>query len=166
MTRQLNYGSSLILPGTTDDAVTRFIAAVQLIHGPISEDCLAIDVALVHRPKIAAVVRHGAMIAENEEAVGRDDDLAIRASIRVIAGNIVFVQRFPVHVDQPIFNADAVAGNSYDALDVALRSVARIAEDDNIATLDGFPAIDKLVDEDPFLVFEPGIMLVPSTFTG
>src|SRR6266478_5519566 len=96
------------------------------------------------------------MVSEDEEAIRRNHDFAIRAGVRVIGGNIVFVERLAVHIDLPVFDADAVAGNSDDALDVALRSVARIAEDDDVAALDGLPAIDELVDEDPLLVFEPG----------
>src|SRR5271155_5424212 len=96
------------------------------------------------------------MVAEHEEAVGGNDDLTIRAFVRVISGNIVFVDRLAVHVDLTGFDADVVAGNSDDALDVALGSIARIAEHNNVAALDGFPAINELVDENPLLVFEAG----------
>src|SRR5208337_110508 len=96
------------------------------------------------------------MVAEDEEAIPRNHDFTIRAGVRVIAGNVVFVERLAVHVDLSVFDADAIAGNADHALDVALRSVAWIAEDDDVAALDGLPSIDKLVDEDALLVFEAG----------
>src|SRR6266851_7486278 len=130
--------------------------ASQLLHRPISEDGFAVDVAIVHGAEVAAVVRHRAMVAEDEEAVRRNHNFTIRARVGVIAGDVVFVERLAVHVDLAILDANPVAGNSDDALDVALRSVAWIAEDDEVAALDGLPAIDKLVDEDPLLVFEAG----------
>src|ERR1700682_2207560 len=96
------------------------------------------------------------MVAEDEEAVRRNHDSSIRAGVRVIAGDVVFVERLAVHIDLATLDANPVACNSDDALDVALRSVARIPEDDDVAALDGLPAIDKLVDEDALLVFEAG----------
>src|SRR5216684_2325926 len=100
---------------------------------------------LLHRP-----------ISEDEETIRRNHNFTIGAGIGVIARNIVFVERLAVHIDLAVFDADTVAGNSDNALDVTLRSIARIAEDDDIAALDGLPAIDELVDEDPLLVFEAG----------
>src|SRR5438477_43078 len=41
-------------------------------------------------------------------------------------------------------------------LDVALGGIARVAENDDVAALDGLPAVDELVDEDAFLVVERG----------
>src|ERR1700675_4411185 len=96
------------------------------------------------------------MVTEDEEDVRRNHDVSIRAGVRVIAGDVVFVERLAVHVDVAILDANPVAGNADDALDVALRSVPWIAEDDDVAALDGLPAIDKLVDEDPLLIFEAG----------
>src|SRR5208282_5365095 len=87
-------------------------------------------------------------------AVGRNHDFAKGTGIFVIAGNIVFIERLTIDVDLPVFNADAVAGDSNDPLDVALRSVARIAEHDDVAALDRLPAIHKLVDKDALLIFK------------
>ncbi len=48
----------------------------------------------------------------------------------------------------------SIARHADHALDVALRGIARIAEHHDIAALDRFQPIHKLVDEDSFLVFE------------
>ena len=42
------------------------------------------------------------------------------------------------------------------ALDVTLRGVAGIAEDDHIAALYWLEAVDELVDENPFLILQRG----------
>src|SRR5580698_6646243 len=96
------------------------------------------------------------MIAEDEKTIRRNHNFVIRAGIYVVAGNVVFIKRLSVHVNLAAFDADSVPGNSNDALDVTLRRVARIAEDNDVAALNGLPAIDELVDEDAFLVFEAG----------
>src|ERR1700674_4567335 len=96
------------------------------------------------------------MVAQDEIAVARNDDFTIRAGVGVVAGYIVFVEGLAVHVDLAILDANPVAGNANNALDVAFRGVARVAEYNNVAALDRLPAIDKLVDEDALLVFEAG----------
>src|SRR5579862_1207550 len=96
------------------------------------------------------------MVSEDEETVGRNDQLVEGTSIGVIAWNVVFVERVSVDVHLAVLDADAVAGNSDDALDVTFRGVSRIAEHDDVAALDRLPAIDELVDEDAFLVLEAG----------
>src|SRR5208283_737589 len=127
-----------------------------LLHRPISKNGFTVDEAFVHGTEIAAVVRHGAMVAEDKEAMRRNHHFAKGAGVGVIVRNIVFVEGFAVHVDLAVLDADAVACDSDNALDVALRRVARIAEDHDVPALDGLPTIDELVDEDPLLVFEAG----------
>src|ERR1035441_6199838 len=94
------------------------------------------------------------MIAQHEETLRRNYHLVERPGIRVIAGHIVFVERLAVYIHLTVINADVIPGNSDDALDVALRRVARIAEDHDVATVNRLPAIDELVDENPLLIFE------------
>src|ERR1019366_2733096 len=92
----------------------------QLLHRPISKNGFAVDVAFVHGTEVAAVVRHGAMVAEDEEAVRWNHNFAIGAGVGVIAGNVVFVEGLAVHEDLAVLDADAVAGNADHAFDVAL----------------------------------------------
>src|ERR1039458_785983 len=126
----------------------------QLLHRPIPEHGLAIDVALVNGAKVAAVVRHGAMIAQHKVAVRRNDHFAIGASVGIIGGHVVLVERFAIDVDLPVFDADVISRHANYALDVALGGIAGVAEHHDVASLDWLPAIDELVDEDPFLVFK------------
>src|SRR5258708_9351711 len=96
------------------------------------------------------------MVAQHEVGVARNDELRIGTSVGIVARHIVFVESFSVDIDLPVHNADSVPRNSNNALDIAFRGVARIAEHDNVAALDWLPAIDELVDEDALLIFEAG----------
>src|SRR5580704_17698786 len=128
----------------------------QFFHRPISEDGFPVDEALVDWAEVAAVVRHGAVIAEHEIAVGRNRHLGIGAGIGILIGDVVFVEGFVVDEDLTVFYADTVSSYSDDALDVSLGGVPGIAEDYDVAALDGLPAVDELIDEDALLVFEAG----------
>src|SRR6202451_2054757 len=128
----------------------------QFLHRPISKHGLAVDIALIHRTKIAAVVRHGAVIAQHEVGIGRNDRLRIRSRIGVNRGNVIFIHGLVVHIQLAAINADAVSTHSDYALDVALRRIAGIAKHDNVAALNGLQAIDEFVDEDAFLVGQRG----------
>src|ERR1700687_663145 len=96
------------------------------------------------------------MVAQHEVGVARNDELRIGTSVGIVARHIVFVESFSVDVDLPVHNADSVSRNSNNALDVAFRGVARVAEYNNVAALDRLPTIDELVDEDALLIFEAG----------
>src|ERR1035438_1713714 len=130
--------------------------ATQLIHRPVPEYSFAVDKVLVDRAKIAAVVRHGAMVAEHKERMRRDRQFGVRAGIGIGRGNVVLVERLVVDVHLAAIDAYTVARHPDHALDVTLRRVARIAEDHNIPALNGFQPVHKLVHEDPFLVLERG----------
>src|SRR5258708_17121278 len=94
------------------------------------------------------------MVAQQEVGVARNDELCIGTIVGIVAWHIVFVESLSVDIDFPVHNADSVSGNSNHALDVAFRDVARVAEYNNVAALDRLPPIDKLVDENPLLIFD------------
>src|SRR5882724_6371001 len=98
----------------------------KLLHWPVSKHSLTVDEAFVHRAKIAAIVRHRAMVAKHEETIGRNYHFAIRPGVCVVTRNVVFVERLAVHKDLAVLDTYVVAGGPNNALDVALRSVARI----------------------------------------
>src|SRR3981081_231782 len=96
------------------------------------------------------------MVAQHEVGIARNDEFRIGASVGIVARHIVFVESFSIDIDLPVHNADSVPRKSNNALDIAFRGVARVAEYNNVAALDRLPAIDKLVDEDALLIFESG----------
>src|ERR1700730_11046890 len=122
------------------------------IHGPVSEHGLTIDIANSNRPKVAAVVRHGAIVAQHEVAVDRHHDLGIGTLVGVGSRHIVFFQGLAVDEYFPRFNADMIARQPDHPFDKALRGIARVAEHHDVATLDGLQAIHVLVDKDALLV--------------
>src|SRR5437868_6941114 len=96
------------------------------------------------------------MVAQHEVGVARNDEFRIGTSVRIVARHIVFVESFSVDIDLPVLNADSISRNPNNALDIAFRGVARVAEYNNVAALDGLPAIDELVDENALLIVEAG----------
>ncbi len=86
------------------------------------------------------------MLGHNKFRVG--------ARVGILGRHVGFVEGVVVHVDLPGIDANPVASHPDYAFDVALRRIARIAKDHNVAALNRFQTIDKLVDEDAFLVFE------------
>ncbi|MCU1285643.1 MAG: hypothetical protein JWO13_1993, partial [Acidobacteriales bacterium] len=121
---------------------------------PIDEDGFAGDEGLVDGAEIAAVVRHGAVVAEDEELSLWNRGLWHGTEIYVGGGDVGLMQEMSVDVDASFVDDNAVAGDGDDALDVALCCVARVAENDDVAAGDGFPSVDELVDEDAFLIFK------------
>src|SRR6185312_7403109 len=122
------------------------------VHGPISQHCLAVNVARIDGAEVTAVVRHVAMVAQNEIAVRRDGGIRIAAVVLVSGGHVVFLERLIVHIYLPAINAHMVARYRNYPFNETLRSVARIAEDNDISTRNGLQAVDELIDEDALLV--------------
>src|ERR1051326_7058502 len=126
----------------------------QLVHGPVAEDGLAVDVATLNRADFTTVIGHGPVIAQHEVGIGRNDGLSIGTGVLIIRRNVRFRQQGAVHVNTAIDDADAVAGQADHALDEALARVPRIMKHNDVTALDAFKAVDQLVDEDALLVFK------------
>src|SRR5215468_1371866 len=123
-----SWGSFLRSPVlTTDDwrLAAGLSQPAQLLHRPVTEDGLAVDVVLFHRAEVTAVVRHAAMVAQHEVAVRRHDDFRVGALVGINRWHVVFLNELAIDVDLPGVNADLVSGHADHALDVALGGVAR-----------------------------------------
>src|SRR5579872_3998493 len=94
------------------------------------------------------------MVAQNEVAIGRHCNLREGPGVGIFGRDVLLVERLPVGVYLSGIDADAITGHPDYPLDVALRWVPRIAEDDDIPSTNRFQAINELVDEDPFLIFQ------------
>src|SRR5438270_10280067 len=137
------------MPASVQDA--------QLVHGPVAEDGLAIDIAAHHRADLAAVIRHGTMVAKHKIRIVGDNGLRKRTGVQVIRRNVRLGQQHAVHVNMSVSDKNAVAGQADHALNEALARVAGIMEDNDVTARDAFKAVDQLVDEDPLLVFQSGL---------
>ena len=71
------------------------------IHGPVTKDRFTVDEALLHRAKIAAVIRQAAVIAEHKIGAGRDHNFRIGTLVFVGPGHVIFVQQYAVDGHPP-----------------------------------------------------------------
>ncbi len=94
------------------------------------------------------------MVAEHEVRIGRDHNIRIRAIVLVHSRDVIFDQQLPVEINAAIHDSDMIAGDTNHALNKALLRIPRIAEDDDVATLDGLNSIDELVNENALLVIK------------
>ena len=87
--------------------------APEFIHRPVAEYRLAVDITLIHRPKIAAVIGHRPVVAQHEIRVWRNRHFRIRPGIGIGRRNVVFVEGFAIHVDLAAVDANAVASEMH-----------------------------------------------------
>src|SRR3974390_564899 len=151
--RKRESKSGFMTPPTGQGSLMQF---AEIRHRPVAEDRLAVNESLVHGPEVATVVGEIAMIAEDKIGVRRNDDLGKRPHVFVGRRHIIFGGNLSVDVHQPVIDADAIAGQSNDTLDVALRGVSGVVEDDDVAAVNGLQPIDELVNEHSLLVGKSG----------
>src|SRR6516162_10217746 len=128
------------------------IQRTHFVYGPVSEDCFSVDVLLGYEAPHAAVVGLVPMIAEHVVVAGLDVHRWISPMIQVLRQNVILVKGLVVDVNNTTPNLDDVTRHSDHALDVRLRGIEGIPENDNILPLDFFDPVDELVDEDALLV--------------
>src|ERR1700733_4308493 len=121
---------------------------------PVDKCCLAVDEAAIHGTEIAAVARDRAMVAHHVVAMRRQHDRRYRSHVAKTLRHIRFRDSIAVHVDASLVDLQTVAGQRDDALDVALRRIAWIVENDDIAAADVFKVIDEFVDKDAVLIMQ------------
>src|SRR5271170_2743042 len=121
-----------------------------ILYRPIDENSFTCDQPSVHCAEVTTVTGHRAMVAHHKEFIGWNFDLGHGFLIGILRRYIDFMLRASIDVDHAFVDADFIAPNGDDALYVALGHVTRIAEDHHIPALNGFPAIDEFVDEEPF----------------
>src|SRR5580765_7313701 len=96
------------------------------------------------------------MVAQYKEGLSRNCDLLKRALVCVVSRYVILFDRAVVQKNLAVINADAVPCNTDDALDVTFRRITRIAKHHNVAALNRSKPVDKLVDEDAFLIIQRG----------
>ncbi len=80
--------------------------------------------------------------------------VGLGALVAEAVGDVGFAEGVVVDVDGAVVDAEVVAGEGDDALDVALGVVAGVEEDDDVAAVDGLEAIGELVDEEAVLILQ------------
>jgi len=125
-----------------------------LVHGPVDERCFAVDEGAGDGAEVAAVAGDVAVVAHDPEVAGGDDAFGLGTLVAEAVGHVGFADGAVVDVHVAVVDADGVAGEGNDALDVALGVVAGIEEDDDVAAVDGFETIGELVDEEAILILQ------------
>jgi len=133
---------------------TSLVDDAQIAGGPVHENGFAVDKRALDGAEIAAVRGDGAMVAHHEVAVGGDHDFSHGAVVAVFRRHVGLAEGFAIDNDATVVNAEAVAGDGDDALDIALFGIARIVEDHDVAVLDGGEVVDKFVDKEAIAVFK------------
>ena len=94
------------------------------------------------------------MVAHDPEVVRGDDALGLGALVAEAVGDVGFADGDVVDVDVAVVDAEGVAGEGDDTLDVALGVVAGVEEDDDVATVDGLEAVGELINEEAVLILQ------------
>src|SRR4029077_17800144 len=124
----------------------------KVIDRPIREHRAAVNVLAGDRPKHTRIVGTDAVIPHHEIAAIGDLGRSVVRNVRKAWGNVGFGDHLPVNVNHAAANLDGFSRKGDDPLDKRLGAVQRIPEHHHVATLDGFKAVDKFVDEDAFLI--------------
>lgn len=127
-----------------------------MFEGPVDEGCFAVDELAGDRAEVAAIARDGPMVAHDEELVCGNKQIRLGAVVGEAGWNVGLGERMPVDGDSSVIDGDEVAGESDDALDVALGVIVRVAEDDDVSSLDGSHVKGELVDEEAILILKHG----------
>ena len=127
-----------------------------LVHGPVDEGCFAVDEGAGDGAEVAAVGGDVAVVAHDPEVAWGDDAFGLGALVAETVGDVGLADGAVVDVDAAVVDAEGVAGEGDDALDVALGVVAGVEEDDDVAAVDGLEAVGELVDEEAVLILEAG----------
>jgi hypothetical protein len=125
-----------------------------LVHGPVDEGGFAVDEGAGDGAEVSAVTGDVAVVAHDPEVAGGDDAFGLGALVAETGGDVGFAEGVLVDVDGAVVDAEGVAGESDDSLDVALGVVTGVEEDDDVAAVNGFEAVGELVDEEAVLVLE------------
>lgn len=76
------------------------------------------------------------------------------ATVLIALGHVWLIDALAIHIDSTVGDFQIIAGERNDALDVALRWIARVVEYHHIAPMNLFEPVDKLVDEEAIVVVQ------------
>lgn len=94
------------------------------------------------------------MVAHHEVLSGGNFHLRFRALVGVASRHVAFEQRAIVQVNTAVFDAEVVARQGDNALDVAFGGVARVLEDDDVSAVDGADPVSEFVDKKTVLILQ------------
>src|SRR6188474_3284675 len=72
--------------------------------------------------------------------------------ILIAPSNVTFLNHLPVDVNLAFSDRNNISWHTKHPLDERLAGILRIPENNDVATVDLLKVVDKLIDEDPFLI--------------
>ena len=96
------------------------------------------------------------MIAQHIVLIGPNAHRGVTLLVEITRRDIRLAERFAIHQHMAIANTHFITRQSDHAFDVGLGLIERIAENHHVTPLDGPEAVEKLIDENPLVVFEAG----------
>src|SRR6266851_9379633 len=123
-----------------------------MIDWPVGKHGAPVNVTAGHRPKHPRIIRADAVIAHHEITVLGNAHRPEIAQILVLPRHIRLGHNNSIDVNRALADLHGLATQAHDSFDERFRAVERIPEHYDVAALDGLEAVDKLVDEDAFLV--------------
>src|SRR6266850_813989 len=136
------------------------------VDRPISENGFSVDVLLRDEAPHAAVVGLVPVIAQHVVVTWLDVYRRIGSMVHVLGQYVVLIERLVIDVNNAAADFDDVARHANYALDVGLRRIKWIPENDDVLSLNLFDPVNELVDEDTFLVDQLGQHAGPFDFDG
>src|SRR5437762_5192931 len=125
-----------------------------MIHGPVRKDGAAVNEPAGNRTENARIVGADAMIPHDEVIVLGHAQRPEIAQVLVLRRNIWLRHNLPVDVHGALSNFNSLSRQSDNAFDERFRMIQRIPEHHHITALNGLESVDKLVNENAFLVGE------------
>ena len=131
-------------------------AEIVYAEWPVDKGCLADDVLARDKSPlsgigtVAAVVSHNKVLVRSHSAFidGR------KRVVWVIFVYIWFVERYSIDGDSLSDDADDIAGNGDNTLDVVQLRIKRVFEDDYVSSFGRVKEVGGFIDEDVFLVVQ------------
>jgi len=130
------------------------VDGADLFDWPVDEGGFAVDELAVDGAEVAAVAGDGAVVAHDPVLVREEDHFGLGAVVGEALGDVGLSEQLAVDEDAAVVDAQAVAGEGDDALDVTLGEVVGVLEDDDVALVDLADAVGDLIDEEAVLIFK------------
>src|SRR5262249_17074780 len=119
---------------------------------PISKNCLTIDIFARHQSPRPAVVTGVPMVAKHVVMPFPYSHRWIRICVLITSRNVSLFNQLAIDINLTVANRDDISGHAEHTLDEGFARILRIPEDDDVSSVDLLKVIDKLVDEDSFLI--------------
>jgi hypothetical protein len=126
----------------------------EVVHGPVSKYGTTVDELAGDRSKYAGIVGTDAMVAHDEITASGNFSGGVVANVGVLRWDVGLSDLAAVDIHDATANFDGFARKGDDAFDKRFGTIEWIPENDDVTTVDGLEAVNKLVDKNALLIGE------------